>query len=367
MQIEENRRPNRRAAVLFRGMIALIGLTFMTSCNTPTAPDPAQLAQQTVTAEFAAAAATAAAITPEPTATAVPERHDLTFVTGGVQEALLEKLRAIFNESDFPFLIHETDAFSASSSLNDSDSLLFFPVAPEGLADIAAAHPSLKIAVLGKPAETGANVYSIRYDPTFETYLAGYAIGLTARDWRGGALLASDDPFLGERSAEIFRNGMRYFCGPCKAIVAPYTVYPLTITLPGAAAPSDWIGRLSEFSAGPINTLFVSDAAKSTELLTAANDLGYSVLTAGDKPADWNGNWLGGVRIDLETTLRTAFNDISAGTAANVIVPPLEILTGNQGGTFFEGKKYLIGQLYETMAAGMILTTDPVPQPAYAQ
>lgn len=55
------------------------------------------------------------------------------------------------------------------------------------------------------------------------------------------------------------------------------------------------------------------------------------------------------------------------GTTANVIVPPLEILTGNQGGTFFEGKKYLIGQLYETMAAGMILTTDPVPQPAYAQ
>ena len=86
--------------------------------------------------------------------------------------------------------------------VNDSDSLLFFPAPPEGLADIAAAHPSLRIAVLGKPAETGANVYSIRYDPTFETYLAGFAVGLTARDWRGEALLPSDDPFLGERSAE---------------------------------------------------------------------------------------------------------------------------------------------------------------------
>ena len=56
MQTEENRQPNRRTVVLFRGMIALIGLIFMASCNTPIAPDPVQSAQQTVTAEFEAAA-----------------------------------------------------------------------------------------------------------------------------------------------------------------------------------------------------------------------------------------------------------------------------------------------------------------------
>lgn len=344
----------------------LAGLFAFAACNTPQAPDPAVLALQTVTAEHLAAEATAAAIPPEPTPTEVPLKSEMTFVTSQVDETLLGRLRDIFNGPDFPLHLHESGELSGTTLPSDVE-IVFFASEPLNLAELAAANPETSFVLLGKPSVTAANIYSIRYDPRFETFLAGYAVAMTARDWRGGALLPADDPLLGELSAEIFRNGMRYFCGPCKAIIAPYTVYPLTVTLPRASSAADWIARLNELSSGPVQTVFISEAAMSIDVLNAADGLGYNVLTIGEKPEGWNGNWIGGVRIDLDKTLTIALEEVAAGHAPNVINPPLDIYAGNQGGTFFEGKKSLMMMLYENMTAGMILTTDPVPQPGYAQ
>lgn len=364
---------NRRAGHLNRrtarpGIVGwlLFGLFIFSSCNTPQPPDPAELALQTVTAEYLAAEATAAALPPEPTPTEVPLKSEMTFVTSQVGETLLGRLRDIFNGPDFPLHLHESGELSGTALPSDAE-IVFFAIEPLNLADLAAANPETSFVLLGKPSVSAANIYSIRYDPRFETFLAGYAVALAARDWRGGALLPADDPLLGDSSAEIFRNGMRYFCGPCKAIAAPYTVYPLTLSLPRASSSADWIAKLNELSSGPIQTVFVSEAAMSPELLDAASGLGYSVLTIGEKPENWDGNWIGGIRINLDKTLTVALGEIAAGHAPNVIYPPFDIITGNQGGTFFEGKKNLMMTLYENMAAGMILTTDPVPQAGYAK
>lgn len=336
----------------------------LTACNTPANPDPELLALQTVTAEFEAFQATeAAAIPPEPTATPIPEKKAMIFITGGVNEALLDQLRTAFEDADFPAIVTETAEISGN--LDGSIPFVFFAVEPPNLNEIAGSNPSVFFLVLGKTTVRADNILSIRYDPAFETFLAGFTIGMTARDWRGGAFLPADDPLLAEKSAEIFRNGMRYFCGPCKAIVAPYTVYPLTVTLPVASAPADWIARLSDFSAGPINTLYLAPAASSIEVLTAASDQGYTILTNDPKPAGWDGNWLGGLVIDLGAGIAEGIHSILDGTPKNVIVPPLEVFSGNVGGTFFEGKKNLITNLYAAMTDGLILMSDPVPQSVY--
>lgn len=353
-------RLTKKLFLLFVLLIACV----LIACNTPVNPDPALLALQTVTAEYEAFQATeAAAIPPEPTATPIPEKKAMTFVTGGVNEALLDRLRAAFAHADFPASVTETA--DLGGSLDGSVSFVFFPVEPANLSEVAGANPGVSFLVLGKTAAKAHNILSIRYDPAFETFLAGFAVGLTARDWRGGAFLPADDPLLGEKSAEIFRNGMRYFCGPCKAIVAPYTVYPLTVTLPAASAPGEWVARFGEFSAGSINTLYLDPAAASVEVLTAASDQGYTLLTNGAKPEGWDGNWMGGLMIDLEAGIAEGIHSVLDGTPKNVIVPPLEVFSGNNGGTFFEGKKNLMLNLYAAMADGMILMSDPVPQSVY--
>lgn len=361
--------PTRRIRMKLPGwLLFLVIFLIVQGCNTPAPPDPALLAIQTVTAEYeAAVAATAAQVALVPTETPVPIREKMLFVSAGMtNEALTQSLRDIFNAADFPLDVEES-AELPGGSVPKETTLVFYGAEPEGLTDFAAAHPDKMFVILGKGAAIGANVYSVRYDPTFEPFMAGFMLAITANDWRGGALVPSDDPVIGEAFGVAVKNGMRYFCGPCKSIAPPYGVYPPMFALPRGSAPADWIAKLSELSATPVNTMYVPSAVESFELLNALSQAATNVVLSGNPPEGWAGNWVGSLRIDLSKTLMIALEEIATGNAPNVITPPIDMIVGNKPEVFSDGRMRLIEKTYADLVSGLVLTSDPVPQAGYAK
>jgi len=341
-------------------MLLMVGLT---GCNIPKTPQqpisPTQDISQlvvTATAEIV------------PTFTPIPDPVKVLLVAADdANPGILELIRSgIQSLPEGQAELTETTSFSADQISDEIDAVILTKT-PENLSEIAGRFPQTKFVTIGKITQNLQNVWTIRYDPAFETFLAGYAVALCAYDWRGAGLLSNDSPLLGARAQEVFLNGAQYFCGTCVSSIAPFVAFPLSVSLPSAAGPQEWVAGMDQIQSNYIYTYFVSREAANDIVYQKILSLDVNVIGVDDPPAGMDSKWLAGIRIDLGGAINQILAADPAVQPAGLVIPELDIRVGSVAGTFNEGKKTDLQKLYADLISGMVSPYDPQPADTYTK
>lgn len=340
--------------------LLMIGLS---GCNIPKTPQqpfsPTQDISQLV------ATATAEIV---PTSTPIPDPEKVLLVAAAdANPGILELIRSgIQSLPEGQAELSETTSFSAEEISSEIDAVILTKT-PENLIDIAGRFPEIKFITIDKTLLSLPNVWTIRYDSAFETFLAGYAVALCAYDWRGAGLLPNDSLLLGARAQEIFQNGAQYFCGTCVSSIAPFVAFPLSVSLPTTAGPQEWIAGMDQIQSNYIYTYFVSREAASEAVYQKLLSLDVNVIGVDDPPAGLESKWLAGIRINLGAAVNQIITADPTVQPAGLVIPELDIRVGSIAGTFNEGKKTDLQKLYADLISGMVSPYDPQPADAYTK
>lgn len=339
-------------------LLILGALILVSGCNTPKVTDE-QIAQLTETVQQQTIMAIPTEIIA--TETPQPEPEKIVLVTladanQGILDIFRDQLNMLAPEI---FTIVEMSEMTPDQVPADAN-LVIFPNTPSDIAVYSQQHAEHSFAVISLEQQPYANVWTIPYDPGFEPFFAGYFIGVTANDWRGAGLLPTDSPLFGAQIEETFVNGMKYFCGRCQSYGPPYVEFPVMVMLPEGTDADGWIAGLDQVQASLPNTFYISDAALSQQLLDQMKERSAAVVTAGQPPEGWDGNWLGSVRINLGNALAEVIQRDAQRETAAVVVPELEIQRGVQQSLFSSGKMTYLENLYNDVLTGLVSVYDPV-------
>ncbi len=352
-------RKNRYQMIL-SCLFLLIGLT---GCNIPKTPQQ----PLTPTQDLSQLAATETAEI-VPTSTPIPDPQKvLLVITADTNAGILDRIRSgIQSLPEGQAEITETTAFT-EDQITEATDVVIFPKIVENLSEIAGRFPQTKFITIDRTDQNLPNVWTIRYDPAFETFLGGYAVALSAYDWRGAGLLPNDSLFLGGRTQEVFQNGAQYFCGTCVSSIAPFVAFPLAVMLPAAATPQEWVAGIDQIQSNYIYTYFVSEEAASDDVYQKMLSLDVSVIGVNDPPAGLESKWLAGIRIDLGGAVNQILLADPTALASGLVIPELDVRLGSIGGSFNEGKKTDMQKVYADLIFGMVFPYDPQPADAYTK
>lgn len=308
----------------------------------------------------------------QPTETAVltPTLPPLTvWLTPGenTNSGICDLFKATLKSPEMGFVKLEEIENLAPDSVTPEKKLVIFCGMPSNLEEFTALLGEAEYVVVGNENRNLPKLWTIGYDPAFELFMAGYFLGLTANDWRGSAMLPSDSPLYGENASDFFSNGMRFFCGRCQSFSPPYVAFPQNVLMPQSSSPSEWVSAMEQVAASFPNTWYLSDGAQNEEVLNVMAEKQYAVITAGEQPAGWQGNWLGSVHIDLEGAFRELLTRANNGESPAVIIPELRIITGIQASLFNEGKKKNMEAVYNDLILGFISPYSPTPPASFQQ
>lgn len=299
---------------------------------------------------------------PASTTTPVPDPKKVVFVTNtDANPVIINILRSGFQTlSENLFQLSETVSLTPDQLTEDVDTVIF-PKTPADIGDFAQRFPKIQFITVDLAVQSYSNVWTIQYDPGFQSFLAGYAVAITSYDWRGAGLLPNDI----ERSEETFINGAHYFCGRCMPNIAPFVEFPLTVLLPSTASPEEWSAGVDQIQPNYIHTYYVSEEAASDALYQKLLTMDVSILGVNDPPAGIEGKWLAAIKIDLAGAVMKALEMEQPAEQTGVIVPELVVKSGSISGSFNEGKKTVLEGVYTDLVSGMISPYNPVPAAAY--
>lgn len=328
-------------------------LLFLSGCNIPQTPEP----EPTISAEEISFQETEAAAL-IPTETPEPElRKAILIAPSDTTPYLLNTIRdgfAVDSNQNLEFIEAET---LSESMLDAKTETVVFSNSPADIGDYAQKHPEIQFVVIGGDPQPFGNVLTIRYDPGFETFLGGYALALSATDWRGAGLIPSDVTFR----EETFLNGAQYFCGRCQSVIAPYVVFPLVVSLPSSASAEEWSSGIDQILSNYIYSFYISPEAASDALFEKFSGMEVTLLGANDMPASLESKWLATIRIDIAGAVKEIVSAEERSVRGGEIIPELLIVPGGVGKTFHEGRKIRIEEVYQNLLSGLISAYDPVP------
>ncbi|NMA11695.1 MAG: hypothetical protein GX933_00720 [Chloroflexi bacterium] len=340
-------------------LLLLLG-SFLTGCNIPKAGPTAVPTLELDADPTSAPTVEEIAYTP----TLPPLKVWLTLGSNG-NSGICDLFRAALVTPELSFVQVEEVENLTPSMITADKKLVVFCGMPENLEEFTAVSGESVYAVVGNENRNLPNLWTIGYDPANELFMAGYFLGLTANDWRGSGMLPSDSALYGETASEIFSNGMHYFCGRCQSVSPPYIVFPQNVMLPESASPAEWISGMDQVSSSFPNTWYISASAETLEVLSVMLEKQHAVITSGEKPEGWQGNWLGSVHVDLKGAFTQLLQRVDNGESPTVIIPELKVITGIQASLFNEGKKRNMEAVYSNLIKGLVSPYSPVPPASF--
>ena len=237
-----------------------------------------------------------------------------------------------------------------------------FLVQPDNVGSIAAAAPNTQFVAIGdqeyNPPE---NVTIIRQRDDQAAFMAGYLASIMAPNYRTGALLSAENPAFNQ----AFINGVYYFCGLCRAAVAPFSAYPQVSVLPADSGAFEWQNAFNEINIQKVNVLFVAPEAATPEVLAYLT--GMDVALVGLQPPAEEGRprWAATLSSDVLSPLRDIWEDVLAGRGGRVVnasisasdVQPVVIQEGEVW--LSEGRLMLAQKVMDDLRDGLISPIAP--------
>ncbi len=131
-------------------------------------------------------------IAPSPTVTPTSLPATVVLVTQNTPDAAdLPRIQQALGElADASGLLFEIRESLPSAELGSHQKVIVFLSLPADLAELAAAAPTTQFAVMGSAIQVqAANISTIKSQPEYQAFLAGYASTVLAADWRAAGLL----------------------------------------------------------------------------------------------------------------------------------------------------------------------------------
>ncbi len=305
-------------------------------------------------------AATPAAQTdiPLPTPTTAADR--VVLITGDVQDTwTLQQANSILQElAASSALAFETRAAIQSNEITPDIKVLVFLNHPQNLGSLSNSASGTQFIVISDQEWTpSANVTIIRSDLTNQVFMAGFASVMLSDNFRGGGLLTSENSNL----TTAYKNGAKYFCGLCNALITPLNRYPVTKEISQSSQPADWIAAFDEINLSTILYVFVPPQAYSTDLFNHIAQTSVKIIGIATPPAEAQAIWAGTILGDGLTPIKDIWNDVLTGNGGKTVNASL-YLADTQAGLISPGKQQLLQQVITELQAGRIYTLDPMAE-----
>lgn len=252
-------------------------------------------------------------------------------------------------------LEYETRQSINSSEITADIKVLVFLSHPTNLGSLSNAAPNTQFIVISDQDWTpSTNVSIIRVDPTYQTFMAGYASVMLADNFRSGGMLTSEGGSLNI----AYKNGAKYFCGLCNALIFPYNNYPLTKEVSPSATSTEWMQAFNELNLSTILFVYVPPQAYSSDLFNYIAQTNVKIIGITTPPAEAMPLWAGTFLIDGVSPIREIWNDVVAGRGGKTVNASL-YLADTQAGLISQGRQALLNQVIDDLQAGTIYTLDP--------
>ncbi|NMC45433.1 MAG: hypothetical protein GYA52_01240 [Chloroflexi bacterium] len=289
-----------------------------------------------------------------PTPTPLADR--VVLITGDTQDAwTLEQANSTLQElaagTGFEF---ETRPEIQVNEITSDIKVLVFLSHPDNLGSLSNSALNTQFLVISDQDWSPAgNVTIIKADVNSQVFMAGYAVEELSDNFRGAGLLNSEE----STPNTAFRNGAKYFCGLCNALIFPLNTYPMIKELPQSSSPAEWIAGFNELYANSILFIYVPPQAYSPDLFSFIAQTNVKVIGISSPPAEAQAIWAGTFRIDGFSPMKEVWNDVIAGNGGKTVNASL-YLTDTQNGFISPGKQTLIEKVVAEIQAGRIYALD---------
>lgn len=295
---------------------------------------------------------------PLPTPTTAADR--VVLITGDTPDAwTLQQASTTLQElAASSGLVFETRTAIQSNEITSDVKVLVFLSHPQNLGSLSNSAPATQFIVISdQDWAPENNVNIIRSDPKNQIFMAGYASVMLAENFRGGGLLISEN----SDQTTVFKNGAKYFCGICNALITPLNQYPITKELSQTSQPADWVAAFDEINLSTILYVFVPPQAYSADLFNHIAQTNVKVIGISTPPAEAQAIWAGTFLIDGITPIKDIWNDVVAGNGGKTINASL-YLADVQNGLISSGRQMLLQQVISELQAGRIYTLNPLAE-----
>ncbi|HAF60926.1 MAG TPA: hypothetical protein DCK95_01210 [Anaerolineaceae bacterium] len=293
-----------------------------------------------------------------PSPTTAPDR--VVVITGDVQDSwTLEKANSTVQElATASGLEFESQISINSREITPDIKVLVYLYHPNNLGSLANSAPNTQFIVISDQEWTPShNVSIIRADSTYQTFMAGYASVMLAENFRGGGLLTSED----SAKNVAYKNGAKFFCGSCSALISPLNSYPFTKEIPQSSPAADWITAFDEVNFNTILYMYIPPQAYSTELFNHIAQTNVKILGIATPPAEAFPIWAGTFLIDGFTPIKEIWDAVLQGNGGQTINASLS-LADTQSGFISTGKQQIIQDVIAELQAGRIYTLNPMAE-----
>jgi len=295
---------------------------------------------------------------PLPTPTTAADR--VVLITGDIQDTwTLQQANTVLQElATSSGLVFETRTEIQSNEITPDMKVLVFLSHPQNLGSLSNSSSSTQFIVISDQEWTPeSNVTIIRSDLTNQVFMAGYASVMLADNFRGGGLLTSATSNL----TTAYKNGAKYFCGLCNAVITPLNRYPITKEIPQSSQAADWIAAFDEINSSTILYVFVPPQAYSTDLFNHIAQTNVKIVGIATPPPEAQAIWAGTFLIDGITPIQDIWDDVLAGNGGKTVNASL-YLADTQTGLISPGRQQLLQQVIMELQAGRIYTLDPLAE-----
>jgi len=248
----------------------------------------------------------------------------------------------------------------AISDIQEDWSGIVFLKSPANLKEIQEANPDLNLLVVSEDSLTGnGNLSVIQFNQLHQTFVAGYAGVLAARDWRLGGLLPWDDVDKGILLQEAFVNGAAYYCGRCASVYMPVTLFPVISSLPSNSNTDDWMNAYTTLNQSYIvYVMYISLEAGSDELIRTLAEQNVVMVGAETPPEGVQDRWAATVSMDVIGTIQTVLPESFSGNSGQTVIVPVQIKDVNEE-LLSVGRMRLIDDMMLLLTKGELLPLSP--------
>ena len=229
-----------------------------------------------------------------------------------------------------------------------------------GMAGLAASAPDTQFLALGFPgleASPNLAVMGAAGDrPDQQGFIAGVIAAMIAPDWRVGVISLSDTAD-GRSARSGFLNGVKYFCGLCRPLHAPFYEYPLYFELPSTATTAEWQEAANYMVDHYAQTVYVYPSAGDESMLSTLAASGVKIISSGEPPESASENWVVSLTTDPLPLIQTQVEGLLNGTASagQSLFVPIQFTHINPE-LFTPGKQRLAEQILSDLQTGYIDT-----------
>jgi len=254
--------------------------------------------------------------TPAATPTPLPDKAIL-IIPDGTEAALANEASQMLSQ----LAVSSNLVFESRTSIDQKEitpevKIIVFLNHPNNLGTMANASPGTQFAVLSdldwKP---GSNVTLIRRRAEAISFLAGFMSVNLDNNFRGGALISSEDGI----SQQAFANGGHYFCGLCSPSIPPYVKYPLIAIQPSGSNAAAWQAAFDPMYQNGVRVVYVAAEAYSPELFNYLVSKEVILYGPQTPPDIARSRWAATLLVDGLSPIKEIWPDLIAGKGGKIV------------------------------------------------